>query len=118
MTAGTAIANGTAIPAVSRPRNRTVTMRIWSSGPMREPAEPAHMGDESTDDREQQRRDTDCHREPRQPQRRFKIGRRALAEAPGGEFEFDELPQQQARKTERQHVEDRGRQRPPARAEP
>src|ERR1044072_9579123 len=87
MIAGTAIANATAIPAWSRPRKMTVTISAWTSGPNmsapRQGAETPHMGEERAQDRDAQRRDADRHREPRQPQRRFEISRRALAGAPG-----------------------------------
>src|ERR1044072_9922531 len=122
MIAGTAIANATAIPAVSRPTKTTVTISAWTSGPNmsapRQGAETPHMGEERAQDRDAQRRDADRHREPRQAQRSFEISRRALAEAPGRQLEPDEVPQQNAREGQRQQVEDRRRQRAPARAEP
>src|SRR5688572_18006487 len=98
------MANGTAMPAVSRPRNSTVTMRICSSGPNmrsgpRQSAEAAHMGEEGAYDRDQQRRDADRHGEARYPQRRLQIGRCPFSEAIGGELELDQLPQQQCGKT-------------------
>src|SRR4051794_36424016 len=88
-TAGTAIAKGTGMPAVSRPRNKTVTMKICSSGPMwpRKCAEAPQVSYERLHDREQQRGDAYGHREARNPQGRFQIGRRLFAEAVGGAFE-------------------------------
>ena len=49
-------------------------------------------------DREHQRRDADRHRHARDPERRLQIGRRALAEAVGGDLELDQMPQQDAAK--------------------
>src|SRR5882724_5906651 len=112
MTAGTAIANGTGIPAVSRPRNNIVTMMIWSSGPMRSRGQRSitpDMGEEGSDDREAQRRDTDGHGEARNPERRFQERRCPLAETIGRKLEPDEVPQQDAGKAERQDIEDRRR---------
>src|SRR3954468_4399942 len=94
------MANGTGMPEVSRPRNRTVTIRICSSAPImrvsapRQRAETPHMGAKSPNDRDAQRRDADRHCEARQPKRCFEERRRALAEPVGRELEPDEVPQQ------------------------
>src|SRR5436305_2699202 len=84
----------------------------------RQGAEAPHMGKEGLNDREQQRRDADRHREARNPERRLEIRRRFLAETVGGALKLDQLPQQQRDEPERQHIEDRRRQRSPALRKP
>src|SRR5262245_54735769 len=118
MTAGTAIANGTAIPAVSRMRNSTSAMKNWSSMPMRRSgrkvAQSPDMHRDGAQHREAKRRRADRHDEARNPQRRLEIGRRALAETPGRLLEPNVVPQQQRREAERQQVKQDRRQCAPA----
>ena len=70
MIAGTAIANGTAIPAVSSTRNSTIAMMNWTSTPMRvlvyaSGADAPDMQHDRPADGEAQRRRADRHHEPR-----------------------------------------------------
>src|SRR5436305_1832317 len=99
MTAGTAIANGTAIPAVSRTRNSTIATMNWTSTPMRvlvgRSAKTSHVQQDRAADRKAQRGCTDRHHEPRYPEWRLEHGWRALTETPRGELEPDIMPHQQ-----------------------
>src|SRR5262245_25624259 len=96
------IANGTAIPTISRPRNSSVTTRSWSSGPMWhavrgiEMPQTSGLGDDRAQKREAERDHAERHRQPRQPLRRRQIARRDVAKAPARHLEADELPRQQA----------------------
>src|SRR5262245_15183380 len=115
--AGMVIANGTAIPAISRPRNSNVTMSSWSSGPMlhawgsNEAPQTLRLGNDRAQQREAERDHAERHRQPRQPLWRRQIARSHVSEPPARHFEADELPSQQAASRERQQAEDKLRDR-------
>src|SRR5262249_7717499 len=108
MSAGMVIANGTAIPAISKPRNKAVTIRSWSSGDIALAAR-AHQSpkrfrsrNQGRAERKAEREHAERHGQPRQPLWGCQIARRHVAEPPGRELEPYELPGEQRRRGERE----------------
>src|SRR5581483_6098568 len=118
------IANGTAIPAMSRPRNSAVTISSWISGGIAPAlrgaafAQLTDFRDQGAAQRDAQRGYAQHHRKLRQPQGRGQVGRRQRAETPGGQLETGILPGDQQAGGEREQVEDDVRDGAPPRREP
>src|SRR5262245_1629379 len=112
MTAGMVMANGTGIPAVSRPRNSSVTTKTWNSGPIASPVgaserpQTPDIGDHRAHKRDAQRRHADHEQRPRQPERRLKEGRSAVAEPQGRAHQAYELPDEDGAEDQRHQLEE------------
>src|SRR5215510_9038181 len=123
MTAGMVMANGTGIPAVSRPRNTIVTTRTWSSGPIASPIgaserpQTPDIGGHRAHERDAQRRHADHEQRPRDPERRLQERRSAVAEPQGRAHEAYKLPDEDGAEDQSHQLEEDRRNELPTQRE-